>query len=91
MTFVMRSSAFLRFWPNKTGATSIEYGLIAVAASVPLILALNGIRPKHNADCSAAPVRTVSTGQFDRLDLAREPITGNQQNVEKASAGSSGR
>ncbi|MCA1395670.1 Flp family type IVb pilin [Bradyrhizobium sp. BRP56] len=42
----MRSFAFQRFWPNKTGATSVEYGLIAVAVSVPLILALNGLRCK---------------------------------------------
>ncbi|BBC02256.1 MULTISPECIES: Flp family type IVb pilin [Bradyrhizobium] len=87
----MRSFAFQRFWPNKTGATSIEYGLIAVAVSVALILALNGLRANYNADCSAVPARSVSTGEFDKMDLAREPGTGKQQNFEKASAGSLGR
>ncbi|QOZ29659.1 Flp family type IVb pilin [Bradyrhizobium sp. CCBAU 51753] len=87
----MRSFAFLRFWPDNTGATSIEYGLIAVAISVPLIFALNSLRTNHNADCSSAPALSVSTGQFGKRDPAREPTTGKQQNFDKASAGSSDR
>ncbi|WP_139481491.1 Flp family type IVb pilin [Bradyrhizobium ivorense] len=87
----MRSSAFLRFWPNKTAATSIEYGLIAVAVSAPLIFALNSLRTNHNADCSSAPALSVSSGQLGKLDPAREPGTGKQRNFDKASAGSSDR
>ncbi|MFB9263090.1 Flp family type IVb pilin [Bradyrhizobium erythrophlei] len=87
----MKSSPFLRFWSVKTGATSIEYGLIAVAISIPLILALNGLRTNRNVDCSSSPLSNLSTDQLDKLDAARERSTRKQQTFEKTPAGSSDR
>ncbi|WP_456828424.1 MULTISPECIES: Flp family type IVb pilin [unclassified Bradyrhizobium] len=62
--------------------------MIAVAISIPLILTLSGLRTNRSADCSSAPALSVSTNHLDKLDLAREPSAGKQQNFEKASAGS---
>ena len=33
----------LRFWRNETGATAIEYGLIAAGISIAIIAAVNGL------------------------------------------------
>ena len=33
----------LRFWRNQTGATAIEYGLIAAGISIAIIAAVNGL------------------------------------------------
>ncbi|WFU14839.1 Flp family type IVb pilin [Bradyrhizobium sp. CB3481] len=69
----MKSFPFLRFRLDKSGATSIEYGLIAVVISLPLVVALTGLRTNHNLDCSSSPSPNLSTGQLDKLDFVREP------------------
>ncbi len=33
----------LRFWQDETGATAIEYGLIAAGISIAIIAAVNGL------------------------------------------------
>jgi pilus assembly protein Flp/PilA len=33
----------LRFWQDQTGATAIEYGLIAAGISITIIMVVNGI------------------------------------------------
>ena len=33
----------LRFWANQSGATAIEYGLIAAGISLAIIAAVNGL------------------------------------------------
>ena len=33
----------LRFWRDETGATAIEYGLIAAGISIAIIAAVNGL------------------------------------------------
>ena len=38
----------LRFLRDETGATAIEYGLIAAGISVAIILAVNGLGTKLN-------------------------------------------
>ena len=38
-----------RFWDDQSGATAIEYGLIAAGISVVIIAAVNGIGTKLNA------------------------------------------
>ena len=40
------SQLLARFWKNKSGATAIEYGLIAAGISVAIIAAVNGIGTK---------------------------------------------
>ena len=43
------SQLLSRFWDDKSGATAIEYGLIAAGISVVIIAAVNGIGTKLNA------------------------------------------
>lgn len=38
-----------QFWDDQSGATAIEYGLIAAGISVVIIAAVNGIGTKLNA------------------------------------------
>jgi pilus assembly protein Flp/PilA len=38
-----------RFWDDQSGATAIEYGLIAAGISVVIIAVVNGIGTKLNA------------------------------------------
>ncbi len=40
---------FVRFVKNKSGATAIEYGLIAAGISVAIIAVVNGLGTKLNA------------------------------------------
>jgi pilus assembly protein Flp/PilA len=42
------SQLFSRFWDDESGATAIEYGLIAAGISVVIIVAVNGIGTKLN-------------------------------------------
>jgi pilus assembly protein Flp/PilA len=42
------SQLLARFWKNESGATAIEYGLIAAGISVAIIAAVNGIGTKLN-------------------------------------------
>jgi pilus assembly protein Flp/PilA len=43
------SELLSRFWDDQSGATAIEYGLIAAGISVVIIAAVNGIGTKLNA------------------------------------------
>ena len=43
------SKLLRRFWDDQSGATAIEYGLIAAGISVVIIAAVNGIGTKLNA------------------------------------------
>lgn len=43
----MRRS-FLKFWKNESGATAIEYGLIAAGISLAIIAVVNGIGTNLN-------------------------------------------
>ena len=43
------SQLLSRFWDDKSGATAIEYGLIAAGISVVIIAAVNGIGTKLNS------------------------------------------
>jgi pilus assembly protein Flp/PilA len=43
------SQPFSRFWGDQSGATAIEYGLIAAGISVVIIAVVNGIGTKLNA------------------------------------------
>ena len=38
----------LRFWKDSSGATAIEYGLIAAGISVAIIAVVNGLGTKLN-------------------------------------------
>jgi pilus assembly protein Flp/PilA len=38
-----------RFWDDQSGATAIEYGLIAAGISVVIIVVVNGIGTKLNS------------------------------------------
>ena len=38
----------LRFWRDETGATAIEYGLIAAGISIVIIAAVNGLGTNLN-------------------------------------------
>jgi pilus assembly protein Flp/PilA len=40
---------FIAFLKNESGATAIEYGLIAAGISVAIIVAVNGVGTKLNA------------------------------------------
>jgi pilus assembly protein Flp/PilA len=42
-------SIFKKFLSNESGATAIEYGLIAAGISVVIIAAVNGVGTKVNA------------------------------------------
>jgi pilus assembly protein Flp/PilA len=42
------SKLLARFWYDQSGATAIEYGLIAAGISVVIIAAVNGIGTKLN-------------------------------------------
>jgi pilus assembly protein Flp/PilA len=42
------SQLLARFWKDQSGATAIEYGLIAAGISVVIIAAVNGIGTKLN-------------------------------------------
>ena len=42
-------SKFVAFLRNESGATAIEYGLIAAGISVAIIAAVNGLGTKLNA------------------------------------------
>ena len=41
-------SFVLRFWRDETGATAIEYGLIAAGISIAIIAAVNGLGTNLN-------------------------------------------
>jgi pilus assembly protein Flp/PilA len=43
------SQLLSRFWDDQSGATAIEYSLIAAGISVVIIAAVNGIGTKHDA------------------------------------------
>ncbi len=43
------SKLLSQFWDDQSGATAIEYGLIAAGISVVIIAAVNGIGTKLNA------------------------------------------
>jgi pilus assembly protein Flp/PilA len=42
----------LRFWNNESGATAIEYGLIAAGISVAIIAVVNGVGTQLNTTFS---------------------------------------
>jgi pilus assembly protein Flp/PilA len=42
------SKLLSRFWDDQSGATAIEYGLIAAGISVVIIVVVNGIGTKLN-------------------------------------------
>ena len=42
-----------KFWADETGATAIEYGLIAAGISLVIIAVVNGIGAKLNTKFSA--------------------------------------
>ena len=42
-----------KFWSDQSGATAIEYGLIAAGISLVIIVAVNGIGGKLNTSFSA--------------------------------------
>jgi pilus assembly protein Flp/PilA len=46
-------SELLRFWKNETGATAIEYGLIAAGISVAIIAVVQGLGTNLNATFSS--------------------------------------
>jgi pilus assembly protein Flp/PilA len=50
--FVMRNLV-QKFWADETGATAIEYGLIAAGISLVIIAAINGIGAKLNTKFSS--------------------------------------
>ncbi len=41
---------FLKFWADQSGATAIEYGLIAAGISLAIIAAVNGLGSTLNAN-----------------------------------------
>jgi pilus assembly protein Flp/PilA len=43
----------IKFWRNETGATAIEYGLIAAGISLAIIAVVNGLGSKLNTKFSA--------------------------------------
>jgi pilus assembly protein Flp/PilA len=43
-----RSQLLARFWKDQSGATAIEYGIIAAGISVVIIVVVNGIGTKLN-------------------------------------------
>jgi pilus assembly protein Flp/PilA len=49
MTEVQLTTIFSRFAKDESGATAVEYGLIAALISVVIIAALRGIGTKVNA------------------------------------------
>ena len=49
---------FRSFLRDETGATAIEYGLIAVLVSVPAIVALAGIQSDWKYNCSRSGTRS---------------------------------
>ena len=51
--FVMRR-LFTDFWSSESGATAIEYGLIAVGISVTIVAAVNSVGNSLKADFMAA-------------------------------------
>jgi pilus assembly protein Flp/PilA len=46
-------SLFLRFLRNESGATAIEYGLIAAGISIAIIAVVNGLGTKLNTTFSS--------------------------------------
>jgi pilus assembly protein Flp/PilA len=44
----LMSQLLSQFWDDQSGATAIEYGLIAAGISVVIIVAVNGIGTKLN-------------------------------------------
>jgi pilus assembly protein Flp/PilA len=42
-----------RFWRDETGATAIEYGLIAAGIALAIIAAVNGLGTKLNSKFSS--------------------------------------
>jgi pilus assembly protein Flp/PilA len=42
-----------KFWRDETGATAIEYGLIAAGISLAIIAAVNGLGSKLNTKFSS--------------------------------------
>ncbi len=43
---------FLKFWADQSGATAIEYGLIAAGISLAIIAAVNGLGSTLNTNFS---------------------------------------
>ena len=41
-------ASFLRFWRDQSGATAIEYGLIAAGISIAIIATVNGLGTNLN-------------------------------------------
>jgi pilus assembly protein Flp/PilA len=46
-------STLIRFLRDETGATAIEYGLIAAGISIAIIVAVNGLGSKLNTKFSS--------------------------------------
>jgi pilus assembly protein Flp/PilA len=46
----IKMSTLVAFWKNESGATAIEYGLIAAGISIAIIAAVNGLGTTLNAD-----------------------------------------
>jgi pilus assembly protein Flp/PilA len=44
---------FLKFWADQTGATAIEYGLIAAGIALAIIAAVNGLGSTLNGTFSS--------------------------------------
>ena len=44
---------FVKFWANESGATAIEYGLIAAGISLAIIAAVNGLGSTLNTKFSS--------------------------------------
>jgi pilus assembly protein Flp/PilA len=49
----VQMSQFLRFLRNESGATAIEYGLIAAGISIAIIAVVNGLGTKLNTTFSS--------------------------------------
>ena len=47
------SHLLTRFWKDQSGATAIEYGLIAAGISVAIIAVVNGLGTKLNTTFSS--------------------------------------
>ena len=47
------SQLLTRFWKNESGATAIEYGLIAAGISLAIIAAVNGLGTNLNGKFSS--------------------------------------
>ena len=63
---------FVRFVKNESGATAIEYGLIAAGISVAIIAVVNGLGTKLNSDIHQRfdPAQVVERV----VDVIRAPV-----------------